>query len=239
MFLRYSIELPKDRVISGYGQPRKIVAKASLAIEDQEFVRYLLWVDNSHIPRSGLSPFRFTSARRGRSLDIIALGRTAVEQLLAKGHHIAAAVSRKFGTSPSDEREIGMCSIHLSSTPNPYNIPRMIIQKYQYESKFRAAEREHTDGRPSPILLDHVAKIIRRDLVRQAELMLVDIPQEIEIGNLELADLQPVQVVLGRHNLSANVRFAMSHKLLGQWAVGHLASRGYGRIFSVNPRSPD
>jgi hypothetical protein len=162
MFLRYSIELPKDRVISRYGQPREIVAKASPAIEDQEFVRYLLWVDNSHIPRSGLSPFRFTSARRGRSLDIIALGRKAVEQLLAKGHHIAAAISRQFGTSPSDEREIGMCSIHLSPTPNRYHIPRMIIQKYQYESKFKAAEREHTDGRPSPILLDHVAKTTRQ-----------------------------------------------------------------------------
>jgi hypothetical protein len=232
MFLRYSIELPKDRRISGYGQPREIVAKAGLTIEDQEFVRYLLWVDNSRIPRSGLAPFRFTSARRGRSLDIIALGHKAVEQLLAKGHQIAAAVSQEFATQSRDEREIGMCSIHLSSRPNRYNIPRMVIQKYQYESKFKAAEREHTAGRPSLILLDHVAKIIKRDLVRQAELMFVDIPQDIEIANLELADLKPVKVVLGRHNLSAKVRFAMSHKLLGQWAVGHLASRGYGRIFS-------
>jgi hypothetical protein len=57
--------------------------------------------------------------------------------------------------------------------------------------------------------------MVRRDLVRQAELMAVGIPEEIEVGNLEVADLKPVKVVLGRHNLSANVRFAMSHKLVG------------------------
>jgi hypothetical protein len=233
MFLRYSIQLPQDRAISRYGQPREIVAKAGLAIEDQEFVRYLLWVDNSHIPRSGLSPFRFTSACRGRSIDIIALGQQAVEQLLEKGHHITTAVSQEFGISPTDGRELGLCSIRLSPTPNRYNISRMIIQKYQYNNKFKAAEKEHTSGQPSPILLGHVAEIIRRDLLRQAELMLVDIPQEIEIGNLELTDLRPVKVVYGRHNLSAKVRFSMSHKVVGQWAVGHLASRGYGRIYSA------
>jgi hypothetical protein len=233
MFLRYSIHIPEARAIRRYGQPREIVAKVGPAIEDQEFLRYLLWMDNWHIPRSGLSPFRFSSAHRGRSLDIIALGQKAVEQLLTKGHHITTAVSQEFGSLPSDGRELGMCSINLSPRPNRYYMPRMIIQKYQYENKFQAAEREHKGGKPSAILLDHVAQIIRRDLVRQAELMLVDIPQEMEIRNLELADLKPVKVVPGRHNLSANVRFAMSHKLVGHWAVGHMASRGYGRIYSA------
>ena len=231
MFLRYSIQLPGDRAISQYGQPREIVAKVSPAIGDQEFVRYLLWVDDSHIPRSGLSPFRFTSARRGRSLEIIALGQQPIEQLMAKGHFISTAVSQEFGTSPRDGREIGMCSIDLGRTPTRYKIPRMIVQKYQYEEKFSAAEREHKSGKPSAILRDHVAQVIRRDLVRQAELMLVDMPEEIQIGNLELADLKPVKVVRGRHNLSASVQFSMSHKLGGPWAVGHLASRGYGRIY--------
>ncbi len=108
---------PWDKAISRYGQSREIIAKIGPALRDQEFLRYLLWVDNSHIPRSGLSPFRFTSARRGRSLDVVALGQQAIEQLLAKGHLIATAVSQEFGTSPFDRREFGMCSIDLWCTP--------------------------------------------------------------------------------------------------------------------------
>lgn len=84
MFLRYSIQLPKERAILRYGQPREIVAKVGLTIEDQEFVRYLLWVDNSHILRSGPSPSQFTSDRCGRSLDIIALGPTSRRTTVSK-----------------------------------------------------------------------------------------------------------------------------------------------------------
>jgi hypothetical protein len=233
MFLRFSVPVPKDRLLFRYGQSRELVAKAAQRIVDKEFVRFLLWVDVSHTPRSGLAPFRYTTARRGRSLDIIALGQPAVEQLFAKGHLISDALAQEFGTSPCDGREIGMCSIDLGRTPTRYRIPRMIIQKYQYEEIFRAAERDLRNGRQSEVLRDRVAQVIGRDLVRQAELMAIDIPKESQIGNVELDDLKPVKVVPGRYNLSAVVRFSMSHRLAGQWAVGHLASRGYGRIFTT------
>jgi hypothetical protein len=236
MFLRFSIRVPKDRVLFRYGQSRELVAKAAQAIVDQEFARFLLWVDGSHNPRSGLAPFRYTTARRGKSLDIVALGQEAVEQLLTKGHMLSSALAREFGTSPCDGREIGRCSITLGRTPTGYRIPRMIIQKYHYEEKFRAAEREHKSGNPSVILCDHVAQVIGRDLVRQAELMAVDIPEEIQIGNVVLDDLKPVKVVSGRYNLSAAVRFSMSHILRGPWAAGHLAARGYGRILMTYSR---
>jgi hypothetical protein len=236
MFLRFSINVPENRTLYRYGQSRELVAKAAQAIGDQEFVRFLLWVDESHTPRSGLAPFRYTTARRGKSLDILALGQPAVEQLLAKGHLISTALAQEFGTSPCDGREMGMCSIDFGRTPIHYRMPRMIIQKYQYEKKFGAAEREHKSGKTSEILLDHVAQVIGRDLVRQAELMAVDIPEEIQIGNVVLDDLKPVRVVPGRYNLSAAVRFSMSHKLRGPWAAGHLAARGYGRILAAYSR---
>ena len=236
MFLRFSISVPEDRALFRYGQSRDLVAKAAQSIGDDKFVRYLLWVDESHTPRSGLAPFRYTTARRGRALDIIALGQPAIEQLLAKGHLISTALAKEFGISPCDGREIGICSVDLAQTPTRYRIPRMVIQKHQYEEKFSAAEREHKRGKPSAILRDHVAQVINRDLVRQAELMAVDIPEEIQIGNVELDDLKPVKVVPGRYNLSATVRFSMTHKLSGQWAVGHLASRGYGRILTAYSR---
>jgi len=232
MFLRFCIPVPEDRALFRYGQSREIVAKASEAIGDQEFVSYLLWVDESQTPRSGLAPFRFMTARRGKSLDIIALGQSAIEQIMTKGHLLSTALAELFGATIREQREIGMCSVDLGRTPIRYRIPRMVIQKYQYEEKFREAERDHKNGKPSAILCDHVAQVISRDLVRQAELMAIDIPEEIQIGNIELDNLKPVKVVSGRYNLSAAVQFSMSHKLTGQWAVGHLASRGYGRVLT-------
>jgi hypothetical protein len=237
MFLRLSIPVPEDRALFRYSQSREVVAKASQAIGDQEFVRCLLWVDESHTPRSGLAPYRYTTSRRGKSLDIIALGQPAIEQMLTKGHLISTALAQEFGTTTREQREIGMCSVDFSRMPVQYKMPRMVIQKYRYEEKFRAAEAEHKSGKPSEILSEHVKHVIKRDLVRQAELMLIDIPEEIEIGNVVLSNLKPIKVVTGRYNLSAVVHFAMSHKLRGPWATGHLASRGYGRIYSAYPRS--
>jgi hypothetical protein len=230
MFLRLSIPVPEKRVLTRYGQSRELVAKIAQGLEDQEFVQSLLWVDASNTPRSGLAPFRYLSTRRGRSLDIIALGQEAVELLLAKGHIISNALAREFDTLPSEGRQIGVCSIELSRTIARYRIPRLIIQKHQYEERYRAAEKEHKEGRASAILCDRVRQVIKRDLIRQAELMAIDIPEELQICGVSIEDLKPVKVVQGRCNLSARVIFMMSYKLEGHWAVGHLASRGYGRI---------
>jgi hypothetical protein len=230
MFLRLSIPVPEKRVLTRYSQSRELVAKVAQKLEDQQFVRSLLWVNASHTPRSGLSPFRYSSARGGRSLDIIALGQDAVELLLAKGHIISTALAREFGTLPSDGREIGVCSIELSRTLLRYRISRMIIQKYGYDEKYRAAEKEQKTGHPSSILRERVSEVIKRDLIRQAELMAIDIPEELEIGDVNIEDLRPVKVVEHRYNLSGRIRFTMGYKLEGHWAVGHLASRGYGRI---------
>jgi hypothetical protein len=70
---------------------------------------------------------------------IIALGQPAVSSS-GQGHLISAALAREFGIAPRDGRQIGMCSIDLGRTPTRYRIPRMIIQKHQYEEKFSAAE---------------------------------------------------------------------------------------------------
>jgi hypothetical protein len=230
MFLRFSIPVPAHRAIHHYGQSREIIAASVNAIDDAEFVQHLLWIDEHKIPRSGLAPFRYTSSKRGQGLDIVAIGQQAVEALLSKGHLLSKAVCEHFGTAPSDGREMGMCSVQASRTLVHYWIPRMVVQKYQYEGKFLDAEKDEKTGKPSSLLREHVANVIRRDLVRQAELMTIDIPQDIEIWNVRLDCLKPVKVVDGRYNLSARVRFTMSHKLEGHWAVGHLAARGYGRI---------
>jgi hypothetical protein len=230
MFLRFSIPVPEERTLFPYGQSREIVAKVSESIPDPEFVQYILWSKPDRTPRSALPPFRYTTAQRGRALDIIALGQPAVEALLAKGHLISKAIAQEFGKPVADGRQLGICSIQSAPTLTHYRIPRMVIQKYQYESLYKEAEVEHKSGNRSTVLCDHVAQVILRDLLRQAELMAIDFPTDVDIDNVRLEHFIPVKVVDKRYNLSASIEFSMTHKLAGPWAVGHLASRGYGRI---------
>ena len=233
MYLRFSVPVPKDRALFRYDQSREIVAKISATMGDPEFVRYLLWMaDKPNTARSGLAPFRFTTSRRGKSLDIIALGQSAVEEMLTKAHLLSIALSQEFGSPMREEREIGVCSVELGRTVSRYRIPRMIIQKYQYKEKFREAEQEYKSGKPSSVLRDHVEAVIMRDLLRQAELMAIDMPEDTRIGDIELTDFKPVKVCPRRYNLSAAVRFSSTHHLGGHWSVGHLAARGYGRILT-------
>lgn len=230
MFLRFSVPVPSERNLFSYGQSRELVAKVAENIPDREFVQYILWSKPDHTPRSALPPFRFTTAQRGRTLDIIALGRPAVETLLAKGHLISQALAQEFQVPVADGRQIGICSIESAPTLSHYRIPRMVIQKYQFEAIYKEAEIQHQNGNRSAILCDHVAEVISRDLLRQAELMAIDFPTDVYVDNVKLDHFIPVLVVKGRYNLSATVEFSMTHKLSGPWAVGHLASRGYGRI---------
>ena len=73
-------------------------------------------------------------------------------------------------------------------------------------------------------------QLIERDLVRQAELMLLDVPNDLEVSHVALTDLKPHKVVQHRSNLSACVAFTLNYALKGPWSVGHLASRGFGVV---------
>ena len=116
-----------------------------------------------------------------------------------------------------------------------YYIYRMIIQKYHYERTFKSEEEAHRNGKPSQVLLSHVKQLIERDILRQAEIMLVDVPADLTVVNVGLADLKPHKVVEHRSNLSAQVGFTLNYLLKGPWAVGHLASRGFGAITQKKP----
>jgi hypothetical protein len=89
MFLRLSIPALKTRVLTRYCQIGELVAKVAQRLDGQDLVRSLLWVEASHTPRSGLAPFRYSSSRGERCLDIIALCQEAVEPLLTKGHIVS------------------------------------------------------------------------------------------------------------------------------------------------------
>jgi hypothetical protein len=106
----------------------------------------------------------------------------------------------------------------------------MIIQRYHYESVFKHEEARNRNGEPAALLVSHVKRLIERDIVRQAELMLIDVPDDLEVANVALADLKPHKVVEHRSNLSARITFTLNYALKGPWSVGHLASRGFGVI---------
>ena len=232
MFLRFFIPLPPGHSLFRYCAARDLVARIGDAVPNQAFVRHLLWMTEARIPRAGLSPFRFTSsAPRGQNLEIVALGSSAIADLLEHGHLLSKAVSEYFRCNQSAERrQLGHCAMTPSPKLMRYCVYRMIIQRYHYESLFKDEEAAQRGGSPSPFLLSHVKQLIERDLVRQAELILLDVPNDLEVSNVALTDLKPHKVVQHRSNLSARVAFTLNYALKGPWSVGHLASRGFGVI---------
>ena len=231
MFLRLSIPLPAGHRLFRYCAARDLVAKLGDAMPDQEFVRHLLWMTEARIPRAGLAAFRFSSAPRGQNLEIVALGSRAIADLLERGHLLSKAVFEHFRHAKLVERrQLGHCAITPSPKLMRYCVFRMIIQRYHYESIFKHEEASHRNGGSAPLLLSHVKRLIERDIVRQAELMLIDVPEDLEVSNVALADLKPHKVVKNRSNLSARVTFTLNYALKGPWSVGHLASRGFGVI---------
>jgi hypothetical protein len=236
MFLRVAIPLPEGQTLCRYCQPRDLVAKVGDAIANQSFLRHLLWMTEARIPRTGLSPFRFSSAWRGRGLEIIALGSQAITDLLENGHLLAKAVADHFRQNQTlEQRQLGQCAIEPSPRLVRYFIFRMIIQKYHYEARFKTEEQAHRAGAPSQFLLSHVAKLIERDLLRQGELMLIDVPDDIRVSRVALAEFKPHKLVPKRSSLSAQVAFTLNYALKGPWAVGHLTSRGFGVITHNKP----
>jgi len=232
MFLRFSIPLPAGHTLFRYCAARDLVAKIGDAVPNQDFVRHLLWMTEARIPRAGLSPFRFTSsAPRGQNLEIVALGSRAIADLLEHGHLLSKALSEYFQHDQLVERRLlGHCAISPSPELMRYSVYRMIIQRYHYESLFKNEEAAHRSGNPSPFLVSHVKQLIERDILRQAELMLLDVPDDLEVSNVALTDLKPHKVVENRSNLSARIVFKLNYALKGPWSVGHLASRGFGVI---------
>ena len=237
MFLRFSIPLPAGHSLFRYCAARDLVAKIGDTVPNQDFVRHLLWMTEARVPRAGLSPFRFTSsAPRGQNLEIVALGSRAIADLLEHGHLLSKAL---FEYSRHDQlverRQLGHCAITPSPKLMRYCVYRMIIQRYHYESLFKNEEAAHRSGSSSPFLISQVKQLIERDILRQAELMLLDVPDDLEVSNVVLTDLKPHKVVENRSNLSARVAFTLNYGLKGPWSVGHLASRGFGVITKDNP----
>jgi hypothetical protein len=245
MFVRFLIDVPAERNFERYDQSRAVVAKAAERINDRPFVLELLHRKDvpTHPARDGLSPFRFTTARDGRALAIIGLGQQAVQTLVEKGRLISQAVAEELGISAVDTGVFGRCSVAPAPRMAHYRIARMVIQKYGYDKKgqkdgeeycekgrFRKAEEEHRETGSSADLCEHVEKLILRDLLRQAELMGLDFPENVRVGDLALEDLKPVRVVPGRMNLSARVRFSLTHVVKGPWGAGHMQARGYGGL---------
>jgi hypothetical protein len=236
MFLRVAISLPEGKTLFRYCQPRDLVAKVGDHISNQDFVKHLLWVTEARVPRPGLSPFRFSSARRGHGLEIVALGSQAISALLENGHLLSKAVAGHFQQNQIlEQRQLGQCEIAPSPRLVRYFVCRMIVQKDHYETRFKSEEQAHRTGTPSQFLLTHVAGLIERDLIRQAELMFLDVPEDLRVSDVELANFKPHKLVTKRSCLSAQVAFTLNYTLKGPWAVGHLASRGFGVITRNRP----
>lgn len=178
-------------------------------------------------PISGVSPFTFGG---GRVFHIYASGNEAVDLLGAEGYKIVKLLERAYGVPLNEKRNTGFYGVQVTPRLQDYRVPMMVLQQ---------SLRQHKDlmALDQPGIQQFVADKIRQTLGRH--FCRLDLPvgmedPEVVLGDVTInGDIHPVEVKPGVYFLAAReVSFRANLNLHGVFHVGHLNSRGYGRVFT-------
>lgn len=231
-----SIHVPEEVL---YGdQARKVLAQAAELLPEHQSVpaEIFHYSANSQHPKTGTSPFRFGGGR-GRFL-IHAIGEEAVDELSACGHLITKALGRHYGGPLKETRQVKDVFLDVSSRLETFRVPFMVIQGNARE--FELLTPAAKEGLVTPEVLSLVEKKIRRGIDKQYSLYGAELNEDdyilgdVEIQGNKGGKFVPVSVGNGVYWLAAKeVRFTTNLQLAGPWHVGHLISRGYGRIAHI------
>ena len=88
-----------------------------------------------------------------------------------------------------------------------------------------------------PLLIEQIKRAVTDGVQRQADVCLLDVPPAL-LGDVTVHRLAPVLVKPSVYFVVGAVSFRAGWRLFGPWYVGHLQSRGYGRIFPARHGSP-
>lgn len=176
---------------------------------------------------SGPALIRFSTSRN--AIRIIGIGDTGVELLEANATSVSRLLARHFRRPFRVELLQGAMDIEETPVRHRYISKSMALtmHPHQYKRFMRAEE----NGKKNI-----VANLIRTDINRLCDILLIPVPGNLEIVITDLGRTKPViikETASGpKYALcSSAIHFLLNAKLTGPWAVGHLQSRAYGAIY--------
>lgn len=183
-----------------------------------------------HYAESGHAITKFPLIRfgGGKSFHIYGIGDEVIDFINSESTKVIKLLERAYNTELYEQRVVMPFNIKLSPRLLEYKIPNMVLQQSPYQYKkimaMDAVEKnKYTESKIKSGLQHHM------DFIDSAIDM--DSSQTI-LGDVKInGDLIPVEVKPGVWFLSAkNVTFRTNLDLQGIFHVGHLISRGFGKI---------
>lgn len=238
-YMDLMVRLPKDT--RAYpNELRKILA----AENDKASERYKLSPEIFHYrqgaggeikAKTQFSPFRFGAG--AGTFHLYAVGADAVDLLEEQGHRVTRLLGQHYGEPLFEKRYHGIFELQPSNRLRRYFVASLAFQ--ESPEQHQAIAEDARAGRVSAQIEAMIEAQIRKGISRQYAMLgrsLSD--RDWLMGNIEVDGINggsrfvPVEVKPGVYFLSARgVSFRANLNLQkGPWHVGHLASRGMGRV---------
>ncbi len=238
MYLEYFVRVPRAARLRNCRDARALLARLHEQAEPEaRFDLRLLQLGDEGQPRH--VPTAIRTGSREQSLMLSAVGSEAVACLLSNASKAGILVARHFGI-PLDERyRQGECDVQNAPKICAYQIPSLVLSRRHFDRvregiSMRKVVTERLLNHP--MLLEQVGRAVTEGIQRQADVCLLDLPPSL-LGDVMVHRLAPVLVKPGVYFVVGAVSFRAGWRLLGPWYVGHLQSRGYGRIYLARPNS--
>ena len=192
--------------------------------------------DEKDIPKSGLSPFRYSSIAGG-GLRLTAVGNDAVDALEASGHRLTRAMSKQAGVPLRETWLTGKVGLSVSPAMHQYAIRHLVLSRKPLR-KIAVGSAMQSET-PSPELNAWVEQRILDGILRQADLLGLAEPEDIMV-KVESVGSYGGWNRGGRYYgaVAQNVVIATNLALQGPWSVGHLCLLGSGFVTRVREPLP-
>lgn len=180
-------------------------------------------------PLNSMPTVRF--GQKGLYPQLYAIGNESIKLLNEEAPKIIDAFEKHFKTSVTENRITRLFTVPLLSRLASYRIPLMVLQgNKRHHNKFINIKDEGITEKH----LDFITRKISAGIERQIHFIdpLFDLDDFI-VGDCKVnGDILPIKGKPGLYFLAAkDVEFRCNILLEGPWHVGHLISKGHGRVY--------
>jgi|GEM_PF-5956897 len=173
----------------------------------------------------GCSAVRFGLFRQG-GFQMHVLGREPCAVLIEAMGNLSTAWLREVGVAPNFQY------VPVGLKVNPYLAPQRVSGVcLDNGASWKGAAFRYRDGEiPEASILQRVQHVVERGIGQQAGALLIEVPDDICIGDFKVFNIRIAHHRTGMAFLRVDADFRTNLSFAGPWHVGMCASKGWGRI---------